>query len=70
MSARRRWVAVAIAGGLLVGGLNGGLALGASETEAEKKHTQAMKHEQAMKLKHEQEAASHGAAMSAASLTG
>lgn len=77
MRERRRWVAVAIAGGLLVGGLSGGVALG--ETEAEKKHAAAMKHEEAMKheqaMKHEeamkkQEAASHDAAMSAANLTG
>ena len=71
MSARRRWVAVAIAGGLLVGGLTGGIAFG--ETEAEKKHAAAMKHEQAMKHEEamkKQEAASHDAAMSAANLTG
>jgi hypothetical protein len=65
MITRRRWVAVAIAGGLLVGGLGGGIALGA--TEAEKKHEEAMKHEQAMK---KQQAAEHDAAMHAAELTG
>ena len=60
-----------ISGGLLVGGLSGGIALGA--TEAEKKHAAAMKHEEAMKREEamkKQEAASHAAAMSAAHLTG
>lgn len=65
MSATRKWVAAAVAGGLLVGGLSGGIALG--ETEAEKQHEAAMKHEEAMK---KQEAAEHDAAMSAADLTG
>jgi hypothetical protein len=61
----RKWLAAAVAGGLAVGGLGGGIALGA--TEAEKQHEAAMKHEEAMK---KQEAASHDAAMSAADLTG
>jgi hypothetical protein len=62
---------VAIAGGLLVGGLGGGIALGA--TEAEKKHDAAMKHEEAMKHEQamkKQQAAEHDAAMHAAELTG
>lgn len=79
MQARMKWVTVAVAGGLLVGGLSGGIALGASETEAEMKHKAATKHEEAMKheaaMKHEeamkqQESAEHGAAMSSANLTG
>ena len=62
-----------MAAGLLVGGLSGGLAFGAGQSEAEKKHEQAMKHAQAMKHEEamkKQEAASHEAAMSAAELTG
>ncbi len=75
MHARRKWATAAVAGGLLVGSLSGGLALGASETEAEKKHKQAMKHEEAMKMKHQeamkqQEAAAQSSATSSANLTG
>src|SRR5437879_5277200 len=42
MSALRKWLASAMAAGLLVGGLSGGLALGAGQSEAEKNHEQAM----------------------------
>ena len=67
MSGLRKWLASAVAAGLLVGGMSGGLALAAGQSEAEKNHEQAMKHEEAMK---KQEAASHDAAMRAAELTG
>jgi hypothetical protein len=66
MRVRSRWAALAVGAGLLVGGLGGGMAL------AKPHHT--MKHSHAMKssshaMKSEG-AAMHGAAMSAADMTG
>ncbi len=69
MRVMKRWMLVALSGGLLVGGLSGGIALGAHKHGAamHHKHGAAMHHSSAM---HDQTSAMHDAAMSSAELTG
>jgi hypothetical protein len=62
MRDKRRWAALAVTVGLLAGSVGGGIALGAgSSGDAMKKSGDAMQ---------QQGAAMHGAAMSAAQMTG
>jgi hypothetical protein len=65
----KRWMWIAVSGGLLIGSLGGGIALAAGESGSamHHKHGPAMHHGSSM---HEQGAAMHDAGMENASLTG
>jgi len=65
MRAKRRWAALAVTAGLLAGSLGGGIALGAGSSSGT-----AMKSSSHGAAMHQQGAAMHGAAMSAAHMTG
>lgn len=65
MRAKRRWAALAVTVGLLAGSLGGGIALGAGSSSGT-----AMKSSSSGSAMHQQGAAMHGAAMSAAHMTG
>jgi hypothetical protein len=68
MRAKRRWAAFAVTVGLFAGSVGGGIALGAGSSGSAMKSSHAMKSSGA--AMHQQGAAMHGAAMSAASMTG
>jgi len=74
MRAKRRWAAFAVTVGLLAGSVGGGIALGASSSSgsgaAMKSTSHAMKSTSSSSAMHQQGAAMHGAAMSAAHMTG
>jgi hypothetical protein len=72
MRAKRRWAALAVAGGLLAGSLGGGIALGAGSSSgaAMKSTSHATRSSSSGAAMKSQGTAMHGAAMSAAHMTG